>query len=284
MKNLKAYYRLAKPGIVYGNVLSAAAGFFLATKFGVDYGLLLAVLVGITLVIASACVFNNYFDINIDSKMDRTKQRALVTGLISKRDALIYATNLGILGFLILGFFTNGLTVLVGIVGYVDYVILYGIAKRRSNYSTIIGSISGSASLVAGYVAVSNSFDSTAWVLFFTLVFWQMAHFHAIALRRIKDYRNAGINVLPVVKGEDSTKFVIKMYVVGFAMSSTLLFVLGAVGYIYLLTMLVLCWLWLSKIQMEYVDNEEWARVVFKFSLYVLLVFCSLLIFNPILP
>ena len=284
MKNLKVYYQLAKPGIVYSNVLSAIAGFLMMTKSSIDFGLLLAVVFGITLVIASACVFNNYLDRDFDSKMDRTKRRALVTGLISNRDALIYATNLGILGFLVLGFFTNGLTVLVGIIGYVDYIVLYGLAKRRSNYSTIIGSVSGSASLVAGYVALSDSIDTTAVLLFFIMVFWQMAHFHAIALRRVNDYRSAGINVLPIVKGEDGTKFVIKMYVIGFAMSSTLLFVVGDVGYIYLLTMLVLCWLWLSKSQIEYQDNKEWARVMFKFSLYVLMIFCSLLILNPILP
>lgn len=284
MKNILAYYRLAKPGIVYSNVLSAVAGFLMVSKSGLDFGLLLAVISGITLVIASACVFNNYLDRSIDSKMERTKRRALVTGMISNRNAIIFGSNLGIIGFLVLGFFTNGLTLLVGIVGYIDYIIFYGLAKRHSNYSTIIGSVSGSASLVAGYVAVTDSFDSTAWALFFIMVFWQMAHFHAIALRRVNDYREAGINVLPIVKGEESTKFAIKMYVAGFALCSTSLFILGSVGYIYLLTMLVLSWLWITKSQTAYTNNTEWAKEMFAFSLKVLLIFCLLLSLNTILP
>lgn len=284
MKNILAYYRLAKPGIVYSNVLSAVAGFLMVSKSGLDFGLLLAVISGVTLVIASACVFNNYLDRSIDSKMERTKRRALVTGKISNRNAIIFGSNLGIIGFLVLGFFTNGLTLLVGIVGYIDYIIFYGLAKRYSNYSTIIGSVSGSASLVAGYVAVTDSFDSTAWALFFIMVFWQMAHFHAIALRRVNDYREAGINVLPIVKGEDSTKFAIKMYVAGFALCATSLFILGSVGYVYLLTMLVLSWLWITKSQTEYTNNTEWAKEMFAFSLKVLLIFCLLLSLNTILP
>ena len=284
MKNILAYYRLAKPGIVYSNVLSAVAGFLMVSKSGLDFGLLLAVISGITLVIASACVFNNYLDRSIDSKMERTKRRALVTGMISNRNAIIFGSNLGIIGFLVLGFFTNGLTLIVGIVGYIDYIIFYGLAKRHSNYSTIIGSVSGSASLVAGYVAVTDSFDSTAWALFFIMVFWQMAHFHAIALRRVNDYREAGINVLPIVKGEESTKFAIKMYVAGFALCSTSLFILGSVGYIYLLTMLVLSWLWITKSQTAYTNNTEWAKEMFAFSLKVLLIFCLLLSLNTILP
>lgn len=284
LSNLKAYYRLTKPGIVYGNVFSAIAGFLMVSNFNIDFRLLSGLVIGVSFVIASACVFNNYFDRHIDSKMDRTKRRALVTGSITNRDAIIYATNLGVIGFLTLGFFTNWLTVVVGLIGYVDYVILYGLAKRRSTYGTIIGSISGSASLVAGYVAVTDSFDSTATILFLIMVFWQMAHFHSIALRRINDYRLAGLPVLPAVKGQDKTKFIIKMYVVGFAMTSTSLFILGGVGYVYLLSMLVLSWMWLWKSQMEYVDGTEWARVMFKFSLKVLVAFCLLLSFNSILP
>lgn len=284
MKNIKAFYRLTKPGIVYSNVLSAVAGFLLVAKTSFDFKLLLGLIFGITFIIASACVLNNYLDRTIDSKMERTKHRALVTGLISNREAIIFGSNLGLFGFLILGFFTNGLTVIVGIVGYIDYLVLYGFAKRKSNYSTIVGSVSGSASLVAGYVAVTDSFDTTAWVLFLIMVFWQMAHFHAIALRRVNDYRSASINVLPLVKGEDSTKFAIKMYVVGFAISATSLFILGSVGYVYLLTMLVFSWLWISKSQTDYTNNVEWAKVMFKFSIKVLLVFCLLLSLNTILP
>ncbi len=111
ISTIKTYYRLAKPGIVYGNLITAAAGFFLASKGFINFQLLIAILVGIALIIGSSCVFNNYIDREIDEKMPRTKNRALVKGTVSPRNALIYATVLGILGFLVLAIYTNLTTV-----------------------------------------------------------------------------------------------------------------------------------------------------------------------------
>jgi len=108
---LKAYYQLTKPGIIYGNILTATAGFLFATKLRhIHIGLLLATLIGTALVIAAACVFNNYIDRGIDKKMARTKKRALVQGAIPARNALVYATVLVLAGFGVLIAKTNWLT------------------------------------------------------------------------------------------------------------------------------------------------------------------------------
>src|SRR3954464_10710331 len=98
----KAYYYLTKPGIIQANVMTAAAGFLFASTHHIDFGLLLATLAGTALIIASACVFNNYIDRDIDKKMSRTQKRATVTGEISKRNTLFFATTLGILGIIVL--------------------------------------------------------------------------------------------------------------------------------------------------------------------------------------
>ena len=103
----KEYYKLAKPGIIYGNALPAIAGFFLAEKGRFDLGLFGAMLVGLSLVIGSACVFNNIYDAGIDAKMQRTKNRAIAAHTISKMAASIYGTILLILGILCLSLFTN---------------------------------------------------------------------------------------------------------------------------------------------------------------------------------
>src|SRR5438270_714902 len=103
----KAYLSLTKPGIIFGNAITAAAGFFLASKGQVNFWLLLAMLTGTSLVIASACVFNNYLDRDIDLLMGRTKNRAIPAGLISGQVALPYATFLGVVGILILFLYTN---------------------------------------------------------------------------------------------------------------------------------------------------------------------------------
>src|SRR5256885_2016537 len=104
---LKTYYRLTKPGIVYGNAVTVIAGFLLASVGDVNWGLFLATLVGISLVIASACVFNNYIDRDLDKKMARTKKRALASGSIAAVNALSYASLLGLVGFGLLFIFTN---------------------------------------------------------------------------------------------------------------------------------------------------------------------------------
>ncbi|MEK9196104.1 MAG: UbiA family prenyltransferase, partial [Patescibacteria group bacterium] len=104
---IKTYYQITKPGIIRGNVMTAIAGFLLASKGEIDLWLLLAVASGTSLIIASGCVFNNYIDRNIDAIMHRTKNRALVTKEISACSALVYATSLSIVGFAILIMYAN---------------------------------------------------------------------------------------------------------------------------------------------------------------------------------
>ena len=93
-KYIKTYYNLAKPGIIYANSLTAAAGFLLASNGHIDGWRLAATLAGISLLIGSACVFNNLLDRNIDKLMARTAKRALVTGVVRARFATIYAVVL----------------------------------------------------------------------------------------------------------------------------------------------------------------------------------------------
>ena len=129
MSRFKDFYYLAKPGIVRGNMLSLAAGYILAaTLYGFDLLALVGVLIGTACVIASGCVFNNYLDRSIDAKMKRTKERALVLHTVSNRAALLYGSGLGLVGFASLWFLTNPLTTLIGLVGFVWYVVIYGFA------------------------------------------------------------------------------------------------------------------------------------------------------------
>jgi protoheme IX farnesyltransferase len=99
---IKAYYQLAKPGIIYGNALTAIAGFALAAHGHASFITFASMLLGICLVMASGCVFNNYLERDIDAKMARTKKRPSVTGVISPLAMLVYGTVLGILGMLCL--------------------------------------------------------------------------------------------------------------------------------------------------------------------------------------
>ena len=269
------YYQLIKPGIIRGNAITAAAGFFLASKGNIDWGLLLALLTGVSLVMASGCVANNYIDRDIDAKMQRTKSRALARNTIAGHHAIIYSIILAIAGFGVLAAFTNLLTVLVGVVGFVDYVVLYGWSKRKSVHGTLVGTIAGATPPVAGYVAVTNRLDAVACLLFLILVLWQMPHFYAIAIRRMDEYKAAKLPMMPIVKGVKSTKIQMIIYAAGFTAAIALLSLLDYVGMVYLVVMLVISWIWLKLIASGFSapNNQLWAKQVFLFSLLVLLAF-----------
>lgn len=289
METFKKYYSLTKPGVLYGNVLTGVAGFLLgAGYFGhFHLGLFIAAIVGMTLVIASACVLNNFLDQDIDALMERTKKRAIAAGEVPGRNAVILSVILGLLGFLILILWVNWLVVDIGLAGFITYVWLYGaLSKRRSAHGTLVGSISGAAPILAGYCAVAGHIDSAAILLFLALFFWQLPEFYSIAIYRQKEYKAAGVPVISVVRGVKETKLQILIYTVAFVVASLLLSVTGYTGWIYFLVMAVLgiYWIRLALAGQRAKDSDKWARKMFHFSLMVLLVFSAMLAVGALLP
>jgi len=280
----KTYYELTKPGIIYGNMLTTIGGFLLASKGDVDLWLLVATLAGTALIIASGCVFNNYIDRGIDAKMDRTKKRATVSGLVSARAAITYATVLGVLGAIILTVFVNLLVLAIGLTGLFFYVVVYGWAKRRSVYGTLVGSIPGATPPVAGYCAVTGNLDLGAFLLFLILVTWQMPHFYAIAMYRLKDYKAAGLPVWPAVKGLKSTKIQILGFILAFTLAVSLLTIYDYAGWVFLVVMAVLGLTWFAKgiKGFQASNNTVWARQMFLFSLIVMLSLSVMLSVNSL--
>ncbi len=286
---IKKYYSLTKPGVLYGNVLTSVAGFLFAAGYfkSFDAKLFLATIAGTTLVIASACVLNNYLDQDIDSVMERTKTRALASGEIPGWHALVMSIILGILGILILAFWVNWLVVGTGIFGFIVYVWLYGaFSKRKSIHGTLVGSISGATPIFAGYVAVSNKIDPAAILLFLMLFFWQFPEFYSIAIYRKDEYKKAKIPVMSVVKGVKNTKIQIFIYTVAFVISSLLLTPLGYMGYIYFIFMALLgvYWILLGAKGLKTKNSSAWARKMFHFSLIALLALCFTLAIGTLLP
>lgn len=268
---IRTYYLLTKPGILLGNAITATAGFLLASRGHFDPRLFLITVAGLGCVIASACVFNNYIDRKSDEKMARTKNRALVKGLISIRNALLFAISLGIIGTLILSQ-TNLLAVAVAATGFFSYVVLYSLLKYHTVYGTLIGSISGAIPPVVGYTAVSHQLDTGAILLFLILVLWQMPHFYSIAIYRFKDYTAASIPVLPIVKGNQITKIHMTLYIIAFIGAALLLTLFGYTGYTYFITAALLgsSWLWTCVQGFKAESDTRWARKMFVVSLVVI--------------
>lgn len=277
------YYYLTKPGIIRGNLLTGAGGFFLAASGNLRWGTLAGLLVGMALVIGGSCVLNNIYDHDIDARMPRTKKRALVSGSISTRHALQFGVVLCLLGLAVLLLATNVLTTVIGAIGLVSYVGVYTPAKHRTPYATLLGTIPGATPPVAGYTAISGHLDGAAWLLFFILVAWQMPHFYAIAIRRLAEYKAAKVPVWPLVHDIKQTQtqmvwfmaafiaLVVRFSLSGYA-SAWFAIVLGGYGSYWLVTAL----------RYRRQNNTAWAKKVFLLSLPVLPLFSLLLILDSV--
>lgn len=270
---LKKYLFLTKPGILFGNFITTLGGFFLAAQGSIDILLLLLTLIGTTLVVASGCVVNNVIDQDIDTKMQRTQNRALVKKTISPTVALVYAFVLGVMGFSILWFGVNGYAFLFAMIGFIVYVGFYSLwTKRTSIHQTVIGSISGASPPVIGYTAVTHQFDVAALLLFLAYALWQMPHSWAIAIYRFDDYKNAGIPILPVARSIYRTKIECVIYILLFAAVLNGLYCFGYTNVFFLITFnaLTAYWFYLSIIGFKAENDQLWAKRFFLYSVILI--------------
>lgn len=290
MNRFKQYYQLAKPGIIYGNLLTTIASFLYASDWKINLVRLAATVFGTGLTIGAACVSNNVLDQRIDRTMERTRSRSLARGEIKVSAAVVYAAVLGVVGFSLLALFVNWLTVGVGLVGVLFYVVVYGLAKRRTKHGTLIGGVSGATPILAGYTAVTGRLDFTALLLFLILFFWQMPHFYAIGIYRRQDYAAAGLPIWPVKVSIASAIRWMVVYTVLFCLAVVLFSVVGKTGGIFLLLMLLgsAYWLWLGikglRPEVLSSDGIKWARGMFGYSLLTLMLLSALLAVEPVLP
>ena len=284
---LKKYLFLTKPGILFGNFVTTLGGYFVAAQGSVDFLLLLLTLIGTTLVVASGCVINNVIDQDIDQKMQRTQNRALVKKTVSEPVAYAYAFVLGLLGFSILWFWVNAYAFLFAVIGFVVYVGFYSLwTKRTTIHQTVIGSISGASPPVIGYTAVTNQFDLGALIIFLGYALWQMPHSWAIAIYRFDDYKNAGIPILPVARSIQRTKIESLIYVVLFTICMNALFVYGYTNWVYAVLLNIMCiyWIYLSVLGFKAENDQLWAKRYFLFSVILITVMSVCFSFTSSIP
>ncbi|MDE2312020.1 MAG: heme o synthase [Patescibacteria group bacterium] len=269
---LKAYYQLTKPGLIYGNLFTAVAGFLLAARGRVDLRLLFFCLLGLALVIGAGCVLNNIADRDMDAKMDRTRSRALVTGEISKPAAAAFGSALLGSGVIILFSLVNIYALAAAVAGFIIYIFLYTPLKGRTAHATVVGSLAGAMPPLVGFSAAAGRPSLEAAVLFLAIAFWQMPHFYAIAIFRADEYAAAGVPVLPLRFGLRSAKIQILLYVTGFTAAAAALgwFKPSGAWYVGGVGLLGLLWLGLAIRGLAAAENKRWARQMFFFSLIVL--------------
>jgi protoheme IX farnesyltransferase len=172
----------------------------LAAKGLPSLGLALATIFAGTLAAGSANAFNMVIESDLDKLMARTSKRPVVTGQISKSNATIFATFIGILSLVLFWVFTSPLATLLAFIAIVFYVVVYTMAlKQRTAQNIVWGGAAGCMPVLIGWAAVTNSLSLTAWVFFFVIFFWTPPHFWALAIKYKDDYAAAGTPMLPVV-------------------------------------------------------------------------------------
>lgn len=267
------YLSVTKPGINASNLLAVFAGIWLAEQGALDFLLVAYTLLGAALIIAGGATLNNFIDRDIDPQMLRTQDRPVAAGRIHPQIALWMGIILGIVGMVLLMVLVNPLAAFLGMIGFFVYVFVYSAwLKRTTPLNTAVGSISGAVPPMIGWAAVTGTLDPAAWVLFLFMFLWQPPHFYALAMRKVEDYRKAGVPMLPVVRGFAITKRQVLLWVIALVPVSILLFATGVVGMIYLTFAIVLglVYLVLAVSGLFVKDDERWARRMFIYSLIYL--------------
>lgn len=285
--NIGALYRLTKPGVTYGNLITAVAGYLFAANGLINWIVFFALTIGTWAVIASACVINNYLDQDIDAVMTRTKKRPLLTGEVTPRQALVFGALLGILGTIVLSIYTNYWVAGVGIFGWIVYVWLYGaLGKRKSVHGTLVGAVSGAVPILAGWLAVHPGLDIVGVLLFLVIFFWQMPEFYAISIFRRDEYAKAKVPVSAVIRGVPATVRQIFVYTILTVGSALGLAVSPLTSWTMLAVLFVISarWLYIVYQGLAAKDSALWAKKEFHFALIFLMAFCGILAANPYLP
>ena len=197
---MRGYLDLMKLRVVELLLVSTLPAMVLAAKGLPSFGLALATIFAGTLAAGSANAFNMVIESDLDRLMARTSKRPVVTGQISKKNATVFATLIGVLSLALFWIFTTPLATLLALIAIVFYVVVYTMAlKQRTAQNIVWGGAAGCMPVLIGWAAVTNSLSVTAWAFFFVIFFWTPPHFWALAIKYKDDYAAAGTPMLPVV-------------------------------------------------------------------------------------
>ena len=243
---LKAYFALTKPRVIELLLIATVPAMILAAKGMPSIWLILATLFGGALSAGSANAFNCYIDADIDKLMGRTKNRPLVTGELTQREALVFAWVIGVLSVLWFGFSINWLSAALSLAAILFYVFVYTLGlKRRTPQNIVWGGAAGAMPALIGWAAVTNEVSAAAWVLFLIVFLWTPPHYWPLSMKYLEDYRDAGVPMLPVVAKNEVVGRQIILYAWAYFASTLLLIPVAPMGWIYTVVAVV-TGLWFS--------------------------------------
>jgi protoheme IX farnesyltransferase len=263
------YLDLCKPKVVMLIVFTAVVGTFLSVPGWPPLQQALAGAIGIALAASSAAAFNHLLDRGIDAVMVRTRDRPLPTGELNGRNVLLFALGLGVLSMIVLFVWTNALTAVLTFASLIGYAIVYTVwLKHATPQNIVIGGAAGAAPPVLGWVAVTGSVHPDSLLLFLIIFAWTPPHFWALAIHRKHDYAAVDVPMMPVTHGVRFTRWHILFYTILLTIVTTLPYLTGMSGLLYLAGVSVLNagFLWYA-VKMLRDDDERLPMRTFTYSI-----------------
>ncbi|MCC3265000.1 heme o synthase [Arthrobacter gengyunqii] len=285
-RKLRAYVALTKPRVIELLLVTTLPTMIFAERGLPGLWLILFTMVGGALAAGSAGAFNCYIDRDMDKLMQRTKNRPLVTGEVSPREALVFAWVLGIISIALLWFGANPLTGLLGVGAILLYVVFYTlILKRRTTQNIVWGGAAGCMPVLIAWAAVTNKVEWPAIILFMIIFLWTPPHYWPLSMKYGEDYRNASVPMLGAVAGAKLVSVQVVLYAYATVACSLLLIPVGGAGWVYTVAA-VLSGVWFlvethrlhSRAQQENLTDKSAMKVFHGSISYLTILFLALAI------
>jgi len=270
---------LVKPQIMIMSLLTAAGAMSLAPGTA-NVPTALWLLAGTALIVGAANTLNMFLERDIDCLMTRTKNRPLPQRRLDPQTALVFGAIQGVASLPVL-LMVNAVTAALGLLALILYVGVYTPMKQRSHWAVWVGGVPGAMPALMGWTAATGRVELAGLAVFGVLFFWQVPHFHAIALYRQKDYDAAGLKTLPGSRGIAAAKFEIALYLVVQVALSLAVVPLGVAGVPYLVTAAVLgAFVLVQGFGGLRSGSIKWARNVFLASIVYLPVLFAVMVLD----
>jgi len=276
------YIALMKLRVVELLLVTTLPALVLAQKGIPGAGVSIATILGGTLAAGSANAFNMIIESDIDRVMARTSKRPLVTGVITDRAAIVFASAIGLISLLVFWVFTTPMATLFTFIAIAYYVVIYTMGlKRRTSQNIVWGGAAGCMPVFIGWAAITNSISWTAVAFFLVIFFWTPPHFWALAIKYKDDYSAAGIPMLPVVATKTRVRTEMWFHTIAMIISSVALIEIAKLPVWSLVITVVLGLVFAFQLIQLNEKTDSYAKVagkIFQWSISYLSLFSILLV------
>ncbi len=269
------FYRLLKPRVMYLVIFTAIIGMLMAPG-SINPFLGFVAILCISIGAGASGALNMWYDADIDAVMDRTAKRPIPDGKVEASQAFSFGIVLSLFSVAVLGLLVNWLSAFLLAFTIFFYAVIYTMwLKRSTPQNIVIGGAAGAFPPMIGWAAVTGTVTIESIVLFAIIFLWTPPHFWALALWRLQDYDNAGVPMMPNVKGEKSTRNQIFAYSIPLAISSILPTMMGFASLYYgiFAAILGICFVFLGyKVWKDGNSENKYAheKKLFGFSIFYL--------------